>query len=436
VRGVCGTSPAEAKAEKGCIVRRSVVDWDRVDELRSKGWDWDRIAKDPKVGFHPDASVQDTGRALRGLYHRQRARDRRREPPAAQVKKEAEARERRWNLTRIGFLLVPIFAIWFILAYVIPSPVGLILPAIPYLALGLVVGAFILIFGLWRSSGPRWSRTLRTTLITGVVLGLVISGIIALGGTLFFGCPYLPSAASGTSQPQGWEAYSVSAWHEGGHPVFYYYGATWCPFCSASSWALWKALTEFQSGFSGGVNGIPGTQFMYSNPGDVYPSTPEVVLSFASVSSPAVSFQVSEYYWTPTNGASTDTVPSTGNCVQQAYVSAYAGGSIPFVVINGQYVHGYGTPAMAGSLVDPNLLSSYAGSGATMVASDVLTEIGSPWSAVQPQAALICAFVLKSDGFSTVSAFLSANPGLNNPSKDQWTSSMASYVDADLGSLG
>jgi Domain of unknown function (DUF929) len=413
-----------------------VVDWDRVEDLRSKGWDWDRIAADPKVGFHPDTSVTEPGRALRGLYHRQRSRSQRQETPTSRPKKDAEVRERRWTLSRIGYLLVPIFGIWALLAYLVPSPVGLILPAIPYLALGLVVGAFILVFGLWRSSGPRWSKTFRTTLITGVVLGLIISGMIALGGVLFFGCPYLPTSASGTSQPQQWTSYSVSPWHEGGLPVLYYYGATWCPFCSASSWALWKALTEFQSGFAGGVNGIPGTQLGYSNPGDVYPSTPEVILSFASVSSPAVSFQVSEYYWTPTNGASTDTVAATSNCIQQAYVSAYSAGEIPFVVINGQYVHGYGTPALAGSLVDPSSLSGYAGSGASTVASDVLTETGTPWSVVQPQASLICAFVIKSDGFSTVSAFLSANPGLNNPGKDQWTSNMVSLVSADLASLG
>ena len=51
-----------------------MVDWDRVEELRSKGKDWDEIADDPKVGFHPDSSVHEAGRALRGLYHRQRLR--------------------------------------------------------------------------------------------------------------------------------------------------------------------------------------------------------------------------------------------------------------------------------------------------------------------------------------------------------------------------
>src|SRR5208282_1828723 len=119
-----------------------MVDWDRVEELRSKGYDWDRIADDPKVGFHPDRSVEQPGRALRGLYHRQRSRERRRgETPAAAVgpsKQDREKAERKWTLARIGYLLVPIFGIWFALAYLVPSPVGLVLPAIPYLALVLV----------------------------------------------------------------------------------------------------------------------------------------------------------------------------------------------------------------------------------------------------------------------------------------------------------
>ena len=44
-----------------------MVDWDRVEELRGKGWGWDRIADDEDVGFHPEASVTEPGRALRAL---------------------------------------------------------------------------------------------------------------------------------------------------------------------------------------------------------------------------------------------------------------------------------------------------------------------------------------------------------------------------------
>ncbi len=361
-----------------------MVDWDRVEELRDKGWDWDRISEDSKVGFHPDASMREPGRALRGLYHRQRSRRRREEPTtAAKSKKIAEARERRWSLARWGFLLTPILGIWFAIAYLAPSPVGLILPAFPYLALGLAIAAFLLVFGLWRSSAARWTKVFRTTLVTGIVLGLVLSSMIALGGILFFGCPYLPSAATAAPQPggQGWTSVSVSPWQDGGKPVFYYYGAIWCPYCSASSWPLYKALSSFGS--------LSGTYLAYSStaPTEPYPATPEIVLGQATLSSQWISFQVSMY-----TGSQDSVFPATSNCYQQAYVGAYSGSSIPFVVINGQYVHG------GSSLVNPAQLSSYAGSGAQTVLNQVNSESGPAWSTISSQAWWMMAFMAKSTG--------------------------------------
>ena len=408
-----------------------MVDWDRVEELRSKGWDWSKIAEDPKVGFHPDASVQQPGRALRALYHRRRSRQERAPTTeATPAKKEKELKERKWTLARIGYLLTPIVGIWFILAYVYPSPLGLVLMAVPWLALGLAVAAFILFFGLWRSSGARWSTQFRTTVIYGVVIGLVLTGTITLVAYAI-GCPFLPSGLGTVSGP-GWGKAAASPWQENGLPVFYFYGATWCPYCSASSWAMWKALTEFQSGFSGSNYGIPGTTFQYSDPTDAAgPSTPEVVLANLQINSPALSYQVSEYFWNSTTG-STGTFPSTSNCVQSAYVTAYSGSSIPFLVINGQYVHGGST------LIAPSSVSAYAAGamgGTTAMANGVLTESGTPWSVVQGQAAWICAFVIKSNGFTTVASFLSANPTLSNPGKYQWTSGMTSLVNADLAQL-
>ncbi len=407
-----------------------MVDWDRVEELRSKGWGWDRIAEDEDVGFHPETSVREPGRALRALYHRQRRQVDRQEPVEQRPKKaDRDAEERRWTLARIGLVATPVLGIWAALAYVAPSPVGILLPTIPWLALGFAVAAFVLLFGLLRTPGRRWKPVYRTTIVSAVVLGLVFSGLIGLVGYAL-GCPYLPPSSSLASQPNGWtSSTAISAWHENGLPVFYFFGATWCPYCSASSWAMWKALTEFQSGFNGQTTGISGTSFYYSNPGDVYPNTPEVILASASVSSPVLSFQVSEYYWTQSTGTA-GTFPGTSNCVQQAYVSAYSGSSIPFVVINGQYIHS------GASLINPDDLSSYAtgvsGTGAQQVASSVLTESGSAWSVEQGQAAQICAWVLMSNGYSSVSSFLASNPTLNNPGNHQWTSTMQGLVQADL----
>jgi len=392
-----------------------MVDWDRVEDLRSKGRDWEEIADDPKVGFHPDASVQEPGRALRGLYHRQRSRARRQGEDTATPgpsKQDREKVERKWTLPRIGYLLLPIFAIWFTIAYLVPSPVGLVLPAIPYLALGLVVAAFLLLFGLFRSSAPRWSKVYRTTLVLGVVLGLVISAVIALAGVLFFGCPYLPPAASGTQQPggQGWISVSAAPWHQGGLPVVYFYGATWCPYCSASSWAIWKALSGF-----GTVSPVSFTNSAEDN-------IPEVDLSAAQVNSanPAITF-------IPNLDTSqvTGTFPGTTNCVEQAYVSAYAGGSIPFLVINGVYVHGGAT------IIQPSAVASYS---TTTMQQDVGSATGQPWSIVQVQTWWMMAFMAKSAGATPGN--LAQQPyysGWSNAAV--WGSNTQSTVASDLAQI-
>jgi len=391
-----------------------MVDWDRVEELRSKGWGWDEIADDPKVGFHPDTSVQEPGRALRGLYHRQRSRRRRQnETPAASTptKQDRDKAERKWTLPRIGYLLTPIFAIWFVIAYLVPSPVGLVLPAVPYLALALVVAAFLLLFGLFRSSGARWSKAYRTTLVTGVVFGLVISGVIALAGVLFFGCPYLPPASSGTSEPAaGWISVSASPWHQGGLPVVYFFGATWCPYCSASSWAIWKALSGFGT--------VTGVGYLNSAEDNI----PEVDLSSAQVTSstPTISFVPS----VDTSGV-TGTFPATTNCVEQAYVSAYSGSSIPFVVINGVYVHGGST------LISPSDVSSYT---IAQLQSQVGSASGAAWNVVQGQTWWMMAFMAKSAGATPANlAQQSYYSGWGDTAV--WGSNTQSSVASDLASI-
>jgi hypothetical protein len=146
-------------------------------------------------------------------------------------------------------------------------------------------------------------------------------------------------------------------------------------------------------------------------------------LAGAQTNSKALSFVASE----DTSGVDGQ-FPGTSNCVQQAYVSSYSGGSIPFAVVNGQYVHGGST------LINPSQLSSWAQSGAQTVAQAVLQESsGAPWSVVEPQAAWVCAFIVKSNGYNTVASFLAAYPGLTGTY--QWTPSMTSLVNTDLGQL-
>jgi hypothetical protein len=392
-----------------------MVDWDRVEQLRSKGWDWDRIAEDSKVGFHPETSVKDQGRALRGLYHRQKSREGRMDtpPPRSSPKKDEETTERKWSLPRIGYLLTPILGLWFLLAYVAPSPVGILVPAIPWLAIGLAVAAFILLFGLLRSPGKRWSPAFRSTLITGIVLGLVVSGLVGVTGYIAFGCPYLPPASTlGGAPGPGWTQANVAPWQDGGKPILYFYGASWCPFCSAGSWAIYKALSEFGS--------VSGTTLGFSSLSDTAAGTPEIVLANANVASSSIAFQVSE----DTSGVD-ETFPGTTSCFQQAYVTAYSGSSIPFLVVNGQYIHA-NTP-----LINPTDLSSFTysatgGTGAQTVYSQVNEENGTAWSVVSTQAWWIMAFLAKSSGSSVATL----------ASEYHWSATTKSEVSGFVGQLG
>lgn len=399
-----------------------MVDWDRVEDLHNKGQSWEEIASDPKVGFHPDRSVSQAGPALRRLYYRRKSREQRQPAEEPTIKRYDPNKDTRWTLARIGYLIVPLVAIWFVLALIYPSPLGLILAAIPYIAIILAVGVFILAFGLLRTN-RRWSKVFRSTVIVGVVLGLVFTGAVALTA-IVIGCPFLPSSSALTSQPgPGWAATPsyVSPWQQGGLPVIYFYGASWCPYCSASSWAIWKALTEFQTGFSSTTSGIPGTTFSYSSSTDVYPSTPEVVLANAQLTSGNAVFLVSEY-----TGGVDGTFPGTSNCIQQAYVTAYSGSSIPFLVVNGQYVHGGST------IIDPADWETYSGGangGYSAVATGVLQESGTPWSVVQGQAAWITAYIVKASG-EPMSYFVSTYTA-----KYQWTSEMQSLVSSDLSQI-
>jgi len=415
-----------------------MVDWDRVEELRSKGWDWDRIAADPKVAFHPDSSVQDEGRALRGLYHRHRSREGRRGEPSTtpSPKKLKEEKESKWSLVRVGYLLTPVFGLWALFAYIAPSPVGVVLPAFPWLLLGLAAAAFILLFGLWRTSGARWSKPLRTTLIYGVVLGLVVSGVIGLTGYVIFGCPYLPPQSTLVTQSASstgtlgnadyvapWVSGNMRAWQDAGKPVVYFYGASWCPYCSAGSWAIYKALISY-----GNATGA-GSSLYYSDPGDVYASTPEILLGFvaANYSSQWISFQTSEYIGSPSGR----TFPGTSNCYESAYVNAYSGGSIPFLVVNGQYIHG------GSQLVYPQDLSTWAAGGnggSPTVLTSVQTEgsvgsDGNPWSALSFQSYWIMAFIAESIQNS-------GGPSVHQLATDlKWSSATASGVEADVNAI-
>ncbi len=397
-----------------------MVDWDRVQQLRAEGRDWAEIATDPKVDFHPDASAGSPGRALRALYHRTR----RHAAPAsaAPISKrvERERQERKWTVARVGYLTVPLVGLWLGLAFAAPSPVGLLVPAVPYLALAFAGVALLLLYALLRRTGPRWSAVYRRTVIGGVVVGLVVAGGIGLAGALVFGCPYLPPSTSLASYGgPGWSSVPVAAWQAGGAPVVFFYGATWCPYCSASSWAIYKAISEFAS--------VGGIVYSHSSLSDVYPGTPEAVLAGAFLGArnghgPAIAFQVAE----DTSGVE-GTLPGTSSCYQSAYVTSYSSG-IPFLVINGQVLH-------VGTLVDPQSLASWnyatdGTSGPSTVWSQVSGESGAAWTAVQDQAWWIMAYIAKDLGWTT-----STIVTYGGSSYYGWSTATLNAVSTDLSSI-
>ncbi|MCI4353975.1 MAG: hypothetical protein L3K06_01245 [Thermoplasmata archaeon] len=350
-----------------------MVDWDAVEKARSKGWDWDRIAGDPKVGFHAESDAGDPGRALRALYYQRRSKAQRRPAKSEGGGGKGGDPDLRtpWSLARIGYILVPLAGIWFVLALAFP-PIGIYFPAIPYIGLVLAVAGFVLVWGLLRTQ-ERWSKVMRTSVISGVVLGLVISGLFAVVAELN-GCPTLPAVAS--AEPQGWQKANAAAWQDNGVPVFFFYGSIACPYCSASSWAINMALERFST-----TGTVSGTSYGLSNPNEQ--RIPEIDLSSATVQSQWLSFNVLE----GTND-NTITTPPANTCTQQAYISAYdSGGSIPFLVINGQYIH-------VGTIVTPTDLAPLT---PQQVAGQLQNQSGLAWNAVSPAAFMMEAFIVKAN---------------------------------------
>jgi len=353
-----------------------MVNWEAVERLRARGWDWDRIADDSRVGYQAPRGVSDKGRALRSLYVRRARTASREEKPSEEKTNQRTQQKPKWTLARVGMLLTPLFAIWFLIAYLVPSPVGVFITAIPTLGLALAASAFLLAFGLLRSE-KKWSTVFRGAVVSGIVLGLVLSAVFGIAG-IIAGIPYVTPFT--TPEPANFHHAANKLWTDdgtsSGKPVVFYFGSAACPYCSASSWAFVVALDRFGT--------LTGTAFDYSNPNDNPASIPETVMAGASLSSSHISLQVAETTYT---GAIT--LPGFANGYQNAYYVAYdSGGSIPFFVIGGQYF-------TVGTIVNPVPLE---GMSPAEVQSSIGAQSGPAWTAISPGADWMTAFILKVDG--------------------------------------
>ena len=204
------------------------------------------------------------------------------------------------------------------------------------------------------------------------------------------------SSPATTPEPQGWEKVSEPPWQQGNLPVLFFYAGAWCPYCAASSWPVYAALEAFGE-FSG--NAILG----YSSGRDVFPGTPEVVLSNWSYSSSYVALQAVESNFT------LGTFPPTNNANQAFYVSTYSGEGIPFTVVNGQYI-------AAGTLISPSSLAPWNSAesnstGARVVLGQVLNQSGPAWELIENQTFIIEALVLLANGGHGPAAVVS-NPNV------------------------
>ncbi len=341
-----------------------MVDWAWVDRKRAAGKSWEEIASDPRSGFQPDPKGTTPGRQLRAL-----ARDR---DPAGAAPREEDRTSRRWGLARVGWLLFPLLAPWVFLALVLPSPVGVYLPAIPFLGLAAAAAGILLAIGLLRS--PRkWTPAFRQTATAGVTVGLLLAG--ALGGAaLASGCPVLSPFLTG--EPGGWERVAQGSFRENGIPVLFFYGSVACPYCSASSWAVLAALQS--------LGQVSGVTYDHSSSTDVYPNTPSVVLPDLSVASSYVVLDARE-----STGDAQIVAPAVGACIEQAYLSAYNPlGAIPFVVV-GPFVHAQAT------LVDPAALS---GLTAAQVSSQLAQKSGTAYLAITSAEAYLLAYLVYQNG--------------------------------------
>lgn len=343
-----------------------MVDWERVERLRSKGRNWRTIARDPKVRFTPPDGVEDRGKALKTLYYTHRSLAHPTSNSAPSTTRSQEPREHvpitaRGLLVPAGLLVSVAGALWLVFALEV-AEVGRVVPAIPYVLLVVAVGAILLGVAMVRRTGPL-DRAWRKPVAAGIVLGLVIPGALALAaGSL--GVPNLTPAFA-MPNAQGWLGTHNAVWTGGsGLPVLLIVGSIACPYCASSNWAFYEALQAFGS--------VSGTYASHSLTGYLYSNTPELALDSASVSSRFLS-------WEPKMSGDTQSIHLPGlSATEDAYYSHYhESGAIPFLVVVG------GIYLRTTALVDPGCLFT-GGCGCDYSGG----ACGSPLSVAQVQSAL------------------------------------------------
>lgn len=381
-----------------------MTDWDRVEKLRAKGLDWEAIADDPKVEFKTEVRAGTAGRALKALYLERKSKRRRsgRSPGGDPDASDTASARPRWptRLIVAGILLLLLGGIWALIATFEPIARALV-PLVPYIVGVVVLGAVLLGASFVIGGSFRDLTSLRKVIVVGIVLGLVVAGSAALIAYLI-GIPVL--SPCNQNEPNGWCRAPNTAITDGGHPQLLFIGSIACPYCSASSWAIYGALQAFGT--------VTGVSYGSSNPGDTFPNTPEVELDSSSYSSNYVSWDVKE-------GSDPTLINEPPlSTVESAYVSAYDSGlSIPFLVVDGIFIH-------VGTLIDPSQLTTAPGqpSGAgtpytyQQVQSDLASQSGSVYTTIITAQYSLEAFLWKACSLQGITppAAVTSNPQVHS----------------------
>lgn len=360
-----------------------MVNWREVERLRGRGLDWESVAEAPSVQFTPPDGIEDAGRALKALYltrKSQRSRSSRGASIAAEEEDAARAPQRRRsaNLFLVGTFLLAAVGVWSIVALAVPAPFGILVAFLPDLLVGLIVAAVLLaaafLLGVSDLRGV-WIKPVAVGIVIGLV-GVGLSGFVASQEGFL-------SLAPGTPYSSGFQQASNPLWTESGRPVVYFMGSAACPYCSATSWAIRGALDLF--------GGLTGTGYSTSAPDDsAGPNTPEVTLYGSTLGGTYLA-------WLPAESSDNQVIQQPAlTPAEQSYLSAYdSGGSIPFLVFGGVYIH-------VGTFVDPASLTTGGSVGTapytpSQVNGQLQNQSGTAYSAIIQYVYLIAAYCAKID---------------------------------------
>ena len=286
--------------------------------------------------------------------------------------RKSAPRDWRDDIARIGMVIAVAGIIWLILALLIPSPVGIIVPVSPHLVVLVIVGLSMLAVG-WVMGSPALKRSWKKLGAVGIVLGFILAGISALVASQQ-GIPVLDTST--VAEPCNWGKADNPVWKINNLPVVFYYGSAACPFCAASSWVVRRALERF------GI--LAGWKFATTNV--LEGNVPMVDLAHATLTSIYVSLDVKA-------GDDNESINAPSlSPIENAYVVTYdSGRSFPFYAVGGIYVH-------LGALMQPSILTKATGKPMTPEEVDaaISSGTGPVYTAVRQAEVCMEAYMVKS----------------------------------------